>query len=184
MPRGEEDDVDDTTWEQVVTDLVAAAPNLVLSAVLVGVVAVVHRRSMRLPDRVVLPGIAASVLVLAATAAVTGSADVLVRGLVGGLVAFAAAFLVAMTRPDGLGSGVVKAAALVGVPAGVLGTQAWVTGVAAAIAVGMLWKRRAQRRYAQDGVVVRIPGSVLLLVWLVVSVLTPWMHLGLDVAGS
>jgi leader peptidase (prepilin peptidase)/N-methyltransferase len=168
--------VEDVTAEQAAGDLLVAVPNLLLSAVLLVVVAVTHRESMRLPDRVVLPGVAGSVAVLAVVAVLAGEADVAVRGLVGGAAAFAVLFAMAFAQPHAVGFGTVKAAALVGVPAGLLGPLAWLTGFAGALLVGLAWARLSNRRL--------VPTSVLLLVWLAVAVLTPWLHVALAAARA
>ena len=85
----------------------------------------------RLPNRLVLPAIAASVPLLVGAALLEGAASRAVTALVGGAALFLFYLVLALVSPSGMGMGDVKLAALVGLYAGYLG---WATLVAAAFA--------------------------------------------------
>ena len=97
----------------------------------------------RLPNRIVLPGLAASVPVLL----LVGGVDRWVGSLAGAALLFALYFVLALVSPRGMGMGDVKLAALVGLYAGYLGWSALFVaafagflmgGVAALIVLGRM----------------------------------------------
>ncbi|MBX3098887.1 MAG: prepilin peptidase [Salinibacterium sp.] len=107
----------------------------------------------RLPNRLVLPGIAASLPVLLIDALLLGDVSAWLRALVGAVVLCGFYLLLALLSPGGMGMGDVKLAALVGLFAGYLGWEVLVAatfggfllgGVAALVAV----LRGANRRVA------------------------------------
>ncbi|SDG07157.1 leader peptidase (prepilin peptidase) / N-methyltransferase [Sinosporangium album] len=114
-----------------------------LYAVVAGVLlALVDRRTHRLPDTVTLP----SYLVLAALIAVAGD---LGPALAGGLALGGIYFVLWWIRPAALGLGDVKLAGLIGMVCGMLGAQAWTVAalggqlLGALYGVGLVLRRRA-----------------------------------------
>jgi leader peptidase (prepilin peptidase) / N-methyltransferase len=109
-----------------------AAPDLpawtwfVLIGLLLGIVDV---REHRLPNRVLLPGTALAVLLLAVAALVSDRWDDLGRGLLAGLACFALLLTMALISPSGLGMGDVKLVALTGLYLGWLGWPNVVAGL-------------------------------------------------------
>ena len=83
----------------------------------------------RLPNRLVLPGIAASVPLLLVTALLSGELTPWITALVGAAALFTFYLMLALASRGGMGMGDVKLAALVGLFAGYLG---WETLIAAA----------------------------------------------------
>lgn len=129
--------------------LVAAA---YLGAAVVGVVlAVVDLRTHRLPNAIVLPALAVTVALLAASCLLGAPWRALLRALTAGAVLFVLFLLLRMLGGGAMGGGDVKLAALVGVLLGWAGWSAVVLGVLAAfllggvVAVALLVTRRASR---------------------------------------
>lgn len=132
-------------------------------------------RSRRLPNRIVLPAIAASVPLLLGAALLAGRFENWLTALAGGIVLFGLYLVLALVSPQGMGMGDVKLAALVGLFAGYLG---WATVVVAAFAgflvggiaaLAAIVAQRATRATA-------IPFGPWMFVgfWLAVAV-TPWL---------
>ncbi len=119
-----------------------------LCAVLLAVIDLQH---LRLPNRVLLPAGAGSLLLLTAAAALTGSWPDLGRGLLGAGAVFTGLLVLAAVNPRGLGMGDVKLGALLGLQLGFLGWPALLAGVLlgsvlqALLALGLLLMRRAGR---------------------------------------
>lgn len=88
-----------------------------------------------LPDRVVLPAIAAGSVLLALAAAIEGDAAALARAGIAAVVLFVVFLVLALIAPSGLGMGDVKLAALLGLYLGWLGWNVAVLGAAAAFVV-------------------------------------------------
>jgi leader peptidase (prepilin peptidase)/N-methyltransferase len=88
-----------------------------------------------LPDRVVLPAIAAGAVLLAVAGAIEGHAAAAVRAGVAAVLLFAVFLVLALIAPSGLGMGDVKLAALVGLYLGWLGWHVVVLGAAAGFVV-------------------------------------------------
>ena len=88
-------------------------------------------RERRLPNRIVLPAIAASVPLLLGAAVLDGDLARWLTALAGGAALFVLYLVLALVSPRGMGMGDVKLAALVGLFAGYLG---WATLVVAAFA--------------------------------------------------
>jgi leader peptidase (prepilin peptidase)/N-methyltransferase len=115
------------------------------AAVLLTVVDLQHRL---LPNRVVLPSLAAGVLLLTVAALAEQAWAPLLRAGLGAVVLFAAFLVLALISPSSLGMGDVKLAALLGLHLGWLGWGVLVLGAAAGFAVqavvalGLLATRR------------------------------------------
>lgn len=108
----------------------AFAPALAVFAVLSVALAVTDVRSLRLPDRILLPGASAVLALMVAAAVATGTPD-RVTGLGGGAVgAFAACLVVHLARPADFGGGDVKLAGLCGGVLGWFGPEAVASGIA------------------------------------------------------
>jgi leader peptidase (prepilin peptidase)/N-methyltransferase len=107
---------------------------LVLAGVAVLLTAIDVRHRL-LPDRVVLPALAAGVVLLTGAAALEGSWPALVRAVVAAAVLFAVYLVLALISPRSLGMGDVKLAALIGLHLGWLGWPAVVVGAAAGFVV-------------------------------------------------
>ncbi|MDR6971505.1 prepilin peptidase [Leifsonia shinshuensis] len=109
----------------------------------------------RLPDVLVLPGIAVGVVLLGTGAILTGDLGALLRALVGAAGLFVFYLVVALAKPGGMGFGDVKLAGLVGLFLGFQGWSALLVGAFAAFLVGgavaivLLALRRLGRR---DGI--------------------------------
>jgi leader peptidase (prepilin peptidase)/N-methyltransferase len=114
-------------------------PAFLLLAVVGVLLAVVDLQHRLLPNRVVLPALAAGTALLLLAAVADGGWDALLRAVVGAA---------ALVSPGGLGMGDVKLAALLGLYLGWLGWSAVVLGalagfvVQAVVALGLLATRR------------------------------------------
>ena len=118
---------------------------LVVAGVLLTVVDLRHRL---LPNRVVLPALAAGAALLLVPAVADGAWDALLRAVLGAATLFAVYLALALVSPGGLGMGDVKLAALLGLYLGWLGWPAVVLGalagfvVQAVVALALLATRR------------------------------------------
>lgn len=118
---------------------------LVVAGVLLTVVDLRHRL---LPNRVVLPALAAGAALLLVPAVAGGAWDALLRAVLGAATLFAVYLALALVSPGGLGMGDVKLAALLGLYLGWLGWPAVVLGalagfvVQAVVALALLATRR------------------------------------------
>jgi leader peptidase (prepilin peptidase)/N-methyltransferase len=114
--------------------------------------AVVDLRTMLLPNRVLLPGVAGGLVLLAAAGAADGSWPALGRATLAGGAAFAVLLALALVAPTGMGMGDVKLAGLLGLYLGWLGWPVVLTGLflgfllQAVLGVALLVARRAGRR--------------------------------------
>ncbi|MBD5787548.1 prepilin peptidase [Cellulosimicrobium terreum] len=128
-----------------------ATPATVLAAASGAVLAVIDVRTHRLPDAVVLPAWAGAALLLGASALASADGALLVRGLVGGAVAFCAYAALRLAYPPGLGFGDVKLAGMLGTALAGLGWAELLVGLAAPFLLGGVWSllllvtRRAHR---------------------------------------
>ncbi|SFP32028.1 leader peptidase (prepilin peptidase) / N-methyltransferase [Geodermatophilus dictyosporus] len=96
---------------------------------------VIDLRERLLPDRVLLPALAVSGVLLAVAAAVSGTWPDLGRAVLGSVVLFAALLALALAAPGRLGMGDVKLGALLGLHLGWLGWPALLLGVLAGFVV-------------------------------------------------
>ncbi|HZN15577.1 MAG TPA: A24 family peptidase [Acidimicrobiales bacterium] len=127
---------------------------LVFTACLV-VVTVTDLRLFLIPNRVVYPTLAATVVLLGGAAAIGHDAHALRRGAIGGLVAWAALLVLHLINPRGMAFGDVRLAAVIGAYTGWLGADhvvlALVLGFVAAALVGLALIA-TRRRSAKDPV--------------------------------
>jgi leader peptidase (prepilin peptidase)/N-methyltransferase len=100
--------------------------------------AVLDLRHHLLPNRVVLPALAAGVVLLTGAAALTGAWSDLLRAAIAAAVLFAVYLVMALISPSSLGMGDVKLAALLGLHLGWLGWPAVGTGAVAGFVVQAL----------------------------------------------
>ncbi|WP_308127937.1 A24 family peptidase [Modestobacter italicus] len=113
--------------------------------------AVVDLREQLLPNRVLLPGLAGGVALLALAAAVEGDWAAWGRALLAGAAAFAVLLGMALVSPSGLGMGDVKLAGLLGLFLGWLGWPVVLAGfflgflLQALVGLGLLAARRVGR---------------------------------------
>jgi leader peptidase (prepilin peptidase) / N-methyltransferase len=105
---------------------------LAVAGVLLAVVDLQHRL---LPNRVVLPSLAAGTALLLVPALADGAWDALLRAVLGAAALFAVYLALALVSPGGLGMGDVKLAALLGLYLGWLSWGAVVVGALAGFVV-------------------------------------------------
>ncbi len=123
-------------------------PAFLLLAVVGVLLTVVDLQHRLLPNRVVLPALAAGTALLLLPALADGAWDALLRAVLGAAALFAVYLALALVSPGGLGMGDVKLAALLGLYLGWLGWAAVVLGalagfvVQAGIALALLATRR------------------------------------------
>lgn len=117
---------------------VMAGGALVLVAALSALLVVIDIGTHRLPDRIVLPGIAGAAVLLAGQALVDADPGRLVWCLAAAAGCTAVLFVLAFINPHGLGLGDVKLGAMLGLPLGWLGWSAVVTGLLAAFVLNGL----------------------------------------------
>lgn len=124
--------------------------NLVLAGIGVWLL-VIDARTHRLPNRIVLPTLAAAIVLVGVDALVTRSTDALLRSLLGMLLLGVFYAVLRAVSRGGLGGGDVKLAALIGLVLGWHGWQAALIGAASAFVLGALYVlvlmafRRAER---------------------------------------
>jgi leader peptidase (prepilin peptidase)/N-methyltransferase len=113
---------------------------------------VIDLREKLLPNRVLLPGVVGTALLLALAAAVDDAWDSLLRAVLAGVVSFAVLLVMALIAPSGMGMGDVKLAGLIGLVLGWLGWPVVLLGfllgflVQAVVGLALLAVRRAGRR--------------------------------------
>ena len=117
------------TWGMVPFVLLAA-----VGAVLAGI----DLTTRRLPNRIVLPAIGASIALLLGSALLDRQFERWSHALVGGAALFALYLVLALVSPQGMGMGDVKLAALVGLFGGYLGLEGWITGAFAGFMLGAI----------------------------------------------
>jgi leader peptidase (prepilin peptidase)/N-methyltransferase len=108
----------------------------VLLAVVSGVLAWVDLTTRRLPNRIVLPALAASVVLLVVAAWLDGVIERWYGALIGGAVLFGLYLVLALVSSQGMGMGDVKLAAIVGLYGGYLGLTGWFVAAAAGFVIG------------------------------------------------
>jgi len=107
---------------------------LVLAGVAV-LLAAIDLRHRLLPNRVLLPALAAGAVLLALAAALTGAWSDLLRAGLGAVALFAVFLVLALISPRSLGMGDVKLAGLIGLYLGWLGWSTLVVGALAGFVV-------------------------------------------------
>ena len=110
-------------------------PAYLLLAGVAVLLALIDLRHHLLPDRVVLPAIAAGAVLLALAGAIEGDGRAILRALIAAVILFVVFLVLALLAPSGLGMGDVKLAALLGLHLGWLGWNAVVLGAAAGFVV-------------------------------------------------
>lgn len=100
------------------------------------VLTVIDVRSHRLPDRLVGPGAAALLVLLAVASAVTGDGGPLARAALGGMVSALGYLVLGLVRAGGLGLGDVKLGGLLGLWLGWFGWPAVLAGPLVAFVLG------------------------------------------------
>ena len=105
-------------------------------AVVASVLAWIDLTTHRLPNRIVVPTIAAAVPVLGAAAVFDHEPNRVIGAVVGGAALFGGYLLLALLSPTGMGMGDVKLAAIVGCFAGSLGVTAWLLAAIAGFVLG------------------------------------------------
>jgi leader peptidase (prepilin peptidase)/N-methyltransferase len=112
---------------------------------------VIDVRTHRLPNRIVLPTLAALIGLAAVDALLAGESDPLIRSLLGMLALGGFYALLRLISRSGMGGGDVKLAAVIGLVLGWHGWEALVIGAASAFVLGSLYAlalmllRRANR---------------------------------------
>lgn len=131
----------------------AEVPAFLVLATAAVLLAVVDARHRLLPDRVVLPALAAGAVLLALAAAGTGDWPALLRAVLAAAALFAGFLVLAVVSPSGLGMGDVKLAAVLGLYLGWLGWDVVLAGALAAFVVQALavLVLLAARRVRRDG---------------------------------
>jgi leader peptidase (prepilin peptidase)/N-methyltransferase len=128
-----------------------AAAAFVAAAVVGVILTIVDLRTHRLPNALVLPALAVTLALFAASCAAGAPWSAFVRAVTAGAVLFAFFLLLRIVGRGAMGGGDVKLAALVGVLLGWVGWSAVVVGLAAAFLLGglvgtvLLLTRRASR---------------------------------------
>ncbi|MFD5215243.1 prepilin peptidase [Microbacterium sp. NPDC058345] len=112
---------------------------------------VIDARTHRLPNRIVLPALAAVIALVGVEALATGDGERMLRALLGGLALGAFYAILHLASKQGMGGGDVKLAAVIGVVLAWHGWQTLLLGAAAAFLLGSLFAialillRRASR---------------------------------------
>jgi leader peptidase (prepilin peptidase)/N-methyltransferase len=117
----------------------AALPAFVALALVATPLAIVDAEHHRLPDRLIVPGALAAIVLLAAAAALRADWTALLRASEAAALLFAVFFVIAMTSPSSIGFGDVKLAGLIGGYLGWLGWAAVLYGIFAGFVLGALF---------------------------------------------
>ena len=104
-----------------------------------GWLVVIDARTHRLPNRIVLPTLAALIALAAVDALVAGRSGALVRGLLGMVILGGFYAVLRGISRAGMGGGDVKLAAVIGLLLGWHGWQALLIGAASAFVLGALY---------------------------------------------
>jgi leader peptidase (prepilin peptidase)/N-methyltransferase len=114
----------------------ADLPAYLLATAAFVALSVIDLQARRLPDRVVFPAFLLTFLALAGAAAVDDRFDDLGRAGIGAAVGFGALLTIHLVRPDGMGFGDVKLAALCGLLLGWEGLATVIVGLYAGFVLG------------------------------------------------
>ncbi|MFS0894095.1 prepilin peptidase [Microbacterium sp. 179-I 3D3 NHS] len=104
-----------------------------------GWLVVIDARTHRLPNRIVLPTLAALLVVIAIDALATGRSDALIRALIGMLLLGGFYAVLRLISRSGMGGGDVKLAAVIGLVLGWHGWPSLAVGAASAFVLGSLY---------------------------------------------
>ncbi|MBN9606222.1 MAG: prepilin peptidase [Actinomycetales bacterium] len=115
-----------------------ALPGLLVLALATGPLSIVDIVAHRLPNPLVLIGLAGALAAVAVAAIVLGDPQPLLGGLLGGAAMGGVYLALALLTRGGIGAGDVKLAAPLGVMLGGSGGSVWVLGLAAGFVVGAL----------------------------------------------
>lgn len=151
----------------------ASLPAWLLLLALGGWLSSIDAREHRLPNRILLPGTLAAIVLIAGASVVNTDAGGLARALAGGVVTFTALLLLALPRATGMGMGDVKLGMLTGMYCGWLGWTWVLLGLCVAFLLAGGWagfllaSRRARRStpiafgpFMVAGVVACLTGAV------------------------
>ncbi|MGL3151281.1 prepilin peptidase [Microbacterium sp. A82] len=119
-------------------EIIVVLAHLALAGVGVWLI-VIDARTHRLPNRIVLPTLAALLAVVGIDALATHSTIRLTSGLIGMLILGGFYLVLRAASPGGLGGGDVKLAAVIGLLLGWHGWQALAIGAASAFVLGALY---------------------------------------------
>jgi leader peptidase (prepilin peptidase)/N-methyltransferase len=109
-----------------------------LFAAVGAVLAAIDLATRRLPNRIVLPALAASVAVLLAAALADGVLARWLGAVIGSAALFVLYLVLSFAVPGGMGMGDVKLAALIGLFAGYLGVTVWLLAAVSGFLLGGL----------------------------------------------
>lgn len=96
-------------------------------------IAVIDFRELRIPNRILLPGLVISILAMVLTAISSSDFGSLLRALAGALISTAIFLAIHLLNPKGLGMGDVKFAALIGL------TLSWISFPLGLIGLAISW---------------------------------------------
>ena len=95
--------------------------------------AVIDLRELRIPNRILFPGLALSITAMLGVTFITGEFGALIRALSGALLATAIFFTIHLLNPAGLGMGDVKFASLIGL------TLSWISFPIGLLGLAISW---------------------------------------------
>lgn len=151
-------------------DTAALPAYLLLTATLIAV-SFIDFEHLIVPNRIVLPVTAASVLLLALAAVIDGELGSLVRALLGGLAGCGGLLIVHLVSPRGMGMGDVKLSLLLGLYLGWLGWGQVALGfflgflLGSVIGVGLIVARRRGRKEHVPFAPFLAGGTMLAVLW-------------------
>jgi leader peptidase (prepilin peptidase)/N-methyltransferase len=119
-------------------DIAVIVVHLALAGVGIWLLAI-DARTHRLPNRIVLPALAASLVLVGVDALVTRRTEALIGALAGMLILGGFYVVLRAMSRDGIGGGDVKLAALIGLVLGWHGWQVLIIGAASAFVLGALY---------------------------------------------